>query len=94
MPQDFRFNFKKNLFLGFAHLNEVPREAFMSGVDIILPPENESDQLAFNSLAIAMQQKSMYGIVRYVYRTNGNPYYFNKFILIIRKLGCIIPYID
>ncbi len=58
------FNFN----LGFAHMSQVPRESFLSAVDMILPPENKEDQLAFNSLAIAMKQKEMYGIVRYVYR--------------------------
>jgi hypothetical protein len=46
----------------------------MGQVDIVLPPESESDILAFNSLVIALKNKRMNAVVKYIFRANSIEY--------------------
>jgi hypothetical protein len=59
----------------------------MGEVNIVVPPDSESDISAFNALVIALKNKKMYAVVKYVSRANTDEYYF----IFIRKLAAWIP---
>ena len=60
--------------IGFTDSYRVPRHAFMSGVDLVIPnPQSENDIKAMKALVEEMIKMNKVLIARYVYRNNSSP---------------------
>lgn len=61
--------------LGFVPKKNMSRHFFLSGVDIVLPPNQmDSNQQKFNALIDAMIELNEVALVRYVSRANTTPH--------------------
>lgn len=59
--------------LGFVSREDVHREWYMEGVEMLLPAVTDADQKAFKAIAQAMFNRNEVALVRYVYRDNSPP---------------------
>lgn len=68
--------------LGFCHMDSIPRNEFMAGVDCVVPaPDDRVASMALSALVHALGNTGRVAIVRYVKRANSVP-----------TLGVLTPY--
>ena len=65
--------YKSLKLLGFVSRNDLHREWYMEGVEMLLPAPTEADQKSFKAIAQAMFNRNEVALVRYVYRDNLAP---------------------
>lgn len=70
--------------LGFVESRKIPRQSFMSGIDIVVPTDSPRDRKLFSALLFAMLSTKKYALVRYVARKNSRG--------VSPKLMALIPY--